>query len=183
MQIVSISVEQQVKFSKGAGDFEAPGKPANQLVKLRKSSQQMILPEIRKCSKSDHSMGDNRYSCFRSFGAIFQPLWRKNSHNMAIFHHFLTFLATFLVITTTFMDKTCTERTQTLVTCMVGGTDPFCPSPGAYYGARGVQNMAILGVNTRLLWQACYGGRAAPPSPPHPPQYPPTQKKHIQQIN
>ena len=122
----------------------------------------MILPEIRKCSKSDHSMGDNSYSCFRSFGAIFQPLWRKNSHNMAIFHHFLTFLATFLVITTTFMDKTCTERTQTLVTCMVGGTDPFCPSPGAYYGARGVQNMAILGVNTRLLWQACYGVRTQP---------------------
>ena len=81
---------------------------------------------------------------------------------MAIFHHFLTFLATFLVITTTFMDKTCTERTQTLVTCMVGGTDPICPSPGAYYGARGVQNMAILGVNTRLLWQACYGVRTQP---------------------
>ena len=45
--------------------------PLKHLVKLRKSSQQMILPEIRKCSKSDHSMGDNRYSCFRSFGAIF----------------------------------------------------------------------------------------------------------------
>ena len=81
---------------------------------------------------------------------------------MAIFHHFLTFLATFLVVTTTFMDKTCTERTQTLVTCMVGGTDPFCPSAGAYYGARGVQNMANLGVNTGLLWQACYGVRTQP---------------------
>ena len=80
---------------------------------------------------------------------------------LAMFHHLLTFLA-FLVITTTFMDKTCTERTQTLVTCMVGGTDPFCPSPGAYYGARGVQNMAILGVNTGLLWQACYGVRTQP---------------------
>ena len=45
---------------------------------------------------------------------------------------------------------------------MVGGTDPFCPSAGAYYGARGVQNMAILGVNTGLLWQAFYGVRTQP---------------------
>ena len=115
----------------------------------------MILPDIRNCSKSDHSMGDNRYSCFRSFGAIYQPLWLKNSHNMAIFHHFLTFL----VVTTTFMDKTWTERTQTLVTCMVGGTDPFCPSPGTYMAQGGAQNMVILGVKTGLLWRACYGAR------------------------
>ena len=81
---------------------------------------------------------------------------------MAIFHHFLTFLATFLVVTTTFMDKTCAERTQTLVTCMVGGNDPFCPSPGAYYGTGAVQNMAILGVKTGLLWRACYGVRTQP---------------------
>ena len=122
----------------------------------------MILPGIRNCSKSDHSMGDNRYSCCRSFGAIYQPLWLKNSHNMAIFHHFLTFLATFLVVTTTFMDKTCTERTQTLVTCMVGGTDPFCPSPGTYMAQGGVQKMAILGVKTGVLWRACYGVRTRP---------------------
>ena len=74
---------------------------------------------------------------------------------MAIFHHFLTFLATFLVVTTTFMDKTCAERTQTLVTCMVGGTDPFCPSPGSYVAQGGVQKMAILGVKTGVLWRAC----------------------------
>ena len=70
---------------------------------------------------------------------------------MAIFHHFLTFLATFLVVTTTFMDKTCAERTQTLVTCMVGGNDPFCPSPGTYMAQGGVQKMAILGVKTGVL--------------------------------
>ena len=45
--------------------------PLKHLVKLRKSSLQMILPDIRKCSKSDHSMSDNRFSCFRSFGAIY----------------------------------------------------------------------------------------------------------------
>ena len=76
---------------------------------------------------------------------------------MAIFHHFLTFLATFLVVTTTFMDKTCTERTQTLVTCMVGGTDPFCPSPGAYYGTGGGPKYGYFGGENRavmagLLW-------------------------------
>ena len=81
---------------------------------------------------------------------------------MAIFPHFWTFLVTFLVVTTTFMHITSTERTQTLVTCMVGGTDPFCPSPGAYYGTGGVQNMAILGVKTGLLWRACYGVRTQP---------------------
>ena len=31
------------------------------LVKLRRSCQQMILPDIRKCSKSDQIMGANRY--------------------------------------------------------------------------------------------------------------------------
>ena len=31
------------------------------LVKLRRSCQEMILPDIRKCSKSDQIMGANRY--------------------------------------------------------------------------------------------------------------------------
>ena len=62
-----------------------------QLVKLRKSSLVMILPDIRKCSKSDQNLVANRYSCFWSLGAIWQPLWLKNSHNVAIFSHFFTF--------------------------------------------------------------------------------------------
>ena len=40
------------------------------LVKLRWSCLQMILPDIRKCSKSDRIMGANRYSCCKSLGAI-----------------------------------------------------------------------------------------------------------------
>ena len=87
-----------------------------QLVKLRKSSLVMILPDIRKCSKSDQNLVANRYSCFWSLGAIWQPLWLKNSHNMAIFPHFLTFSVTFLVAMTTFMHKTCAERTKTFLT-------------------------------------------------------------------
>ena len=84
------------------------------------------------------------------------------SHNMAIFPHFWTFLVTFGVVTTTFMHITCTERTQTLVTCMVDGTHPFCPSPGTYMAQGGIQNMAIFWVKTGLLWRACYGARTQP---------------------
>jgi len=86
-----------------------------QLVKLRKSSLVMILPDIRKCSKSDQNLVANRYSCFWSLGAIWQPLWLKNSHNVAIFSHFLTFSVTFLGAMTTFMHKTSTERTKTFL--------------------------------------------------------------------
>ena len=75
----------------------------------------MILPDIRKCSNSDQNLVTNRYSCFWSLGAIWQPLWLKNSHNMAIFPHFLTFSVTFLVAMTTFMHKTSTERTKTFL--------------------------------------------------------------------
>ena len=86
-----------------------------QLVKLRKSSLVMILPDIRKCSKSDQNLVANRYSCFWSLGAIWQPLWLKNSHNVAIFSHFFTFSVTFLGAMTTFMHKTSTERTKTFL--------------------------------------------------------------------
>ena len=86
------------------------------LVKLRRSCQEMILPDIRKCSKSDQIMGANRYLCCKSLGAIRQSLWPKNSHNMAIFPYFLTSLVTFLVVRTTFMHLSSTERTQTLLT-------------------------------------------------------------------
>ena len=78
---------------------------------------------------------------------------------MAIFPHFLTYFITLFVVATTYMQLTSTERTQTLVTCMVGGTDPFCPSPGTYMAQGGAQNMVILGVKTGLLWRACYGAR------------------------
>merc|ERR1712208_99472 len=87
--------------------------PLMHLVKLRKSSQVMILPDIRKCSNSDQNLVTNRYSCFWRLGAIWQPLWLKNSHNMAIFPHFLTFSVTCLVAMTTFMHKTSTDRTKT----------------------------------------------------------------------
>ena len=78
---------------------------------------------------------------------------------MAIFPHFLTYFITLFAVATTYMQLTSTERTQTLVTCMVGGTDPFCPSPGTYMAQGGAQNMVILGVKTGLLWRACYGAR------------------------
>ena len=42
----------------------------------------------------------------------------QNSHNMAIFPHFLAFLVTFLVVRTTFMRLTSTERTQRPVTVL-----------------------------------------------------------------
>ena len=75
---------------------------------------------------------------------------------MAIFPHFLTYFITLFAVATTYMQLTSTERTQTLVTCMVGGTDPFCPSPGTYMAQGGAQNMAILGVKIGLLWQASH---------------------------
>ena len=71
---------------------------------------------------------------------------------MAIFPHFLTYFITLFVVATTYMQLTSTERTQTLVTCVVGGTDLFCPSPGTFMALGGVQNMAIWGVKTGLLW-------------------------------
>ena len=78
---------------------------------------------------------------------------------MAIFHHFFTFLVTFLVVTTTFMDKTCTERTQTLVTCMVGGTDPFCPSPGTYMAQGGGSKYGYIGGKNRAAMAAALWGK------------------------
>ena len=75
---------------------------------------------------------------------------------MAIFPHFLTYFITLFVVATTYMQLTSTERTQTLVTCVVGGTDLFCPSPGTFmalggpkYGYLGGKNRAVL---AGLLW-------------------------------
>ena len=56
--------------------------PLKHLVKLRKSCEQMILPDIRKCSNLVQNMVANRYSFFWGLGAIWQPLWLKNSHNI-----------------------------------------------------------------------------------------------------
>ena len=44
-------------------------------------------------------------------GAPYEPLWLKNSHDKAIFSHFLTLLAAVIP----FMHKTCTERTKTFL--------------------------------------------------------------------
>ena len=72
--------------------------PLKHRVKLRKSSQQMILPDIRKCSNLVQNMVANRYSCFWGLGAIWQPLWLKNSHNMAIFSIFWPFRSLFWLL-------------------------------------------------------------------------------------
>ena len=89
-------------------------------------------------------MGANRYSCCKSLDAISQHLWLKNSHNMAVFPHFLAFLLTLLVAMTTFFTITYTERVQTLVTTIGWwyGTD-LAISKHLYIWEVGVKNMAI----------------------------------------
>ena len=119
--------------------------PLKHLVKLRKSCVQMILPDIRKCSNLVQNMVANRYSCFWGLGAIWQPLWLKNSHNMAIFHHFLTFSVTFLVAMTSFMHKTCTERTETFLIHRTIDEVPFLPFPGTYPGVQGSKKWLFYG--------------------------------------
>ena len=121
--------------------------PLKHLVKLRKSCVQMILPDIRKCSNLVQNMVANRYSCFWGLGAIWQPLWLKNSHNMATFHHFLTFSVTFLVAMTSFMHKTCTERTETFLIHRTIDEVPFFAISRHLSRGPGVQKMAILWVN------------------------------------
>ena len=135
------------KFSTNAIGWSKKLVPLKHLIKLRKSCVQMILPDIRKCSNSVHNMVANRYSCFWGLGAIWQPLWLKNSHNMAIVPHFLTFLVTFLVAMTTFMHKTCTERTKTvLIHRTIDEYTFFAISRHLY---------RVLGVQNGLTWQAC----------------------------
>ena len=126
--------------------------PLKHLVKLRKSCVQMILPDIRKCSNLVQNMVANRYSCFWGLGAIWQPLWLKNSHNMAIFHHFLTFSVTFLVAMTSFMHKTCTERTETFLIHRTIDEVPFLPFPGTYPGVQGSKNGYFM-ATSRPKWQ------------------------------
>ena len=79
----------------------------------------------------------------------------QNSHNMAIFPHFLAFLVTFLVVRTTFMRLTSTERTQRPVT----HTGWYCWTIWTIVkhssGVGGVQNMAIFMAKTRSRWRGC----------------------------
>ena len=61
-------------------------------------------------------MGSNRYSGWKSLGAMRPPLWLGKSHHMGFFLHFFAFLVTLLAVRTTVMFTLGTERTQTLVT-------------------------------------------------------------------
>ena len=52
----------------------------------------------------------NRYSCGISLGAIRAALMAKNSHNMAIFLHFLALLVIVLGVVITVMNALGTKR-------------------------------------------------------------------------
>ena len=62
--------------------------PLKHLVKLRKSSLQMILPDIQKCSKSDHSMGDNRYCVLCVWHCLFRELCELRCVALMTLHRF-----------------------------------------------------------------------------------------------
>ena len=63
---------------------------------------------------------------------------------MAIFPYFFTSLATFLVVRTTFMHLSSTERTQTLLTHVGSRYWAIFALSGHLYGAGGVQSRAIF---------------------------------------
>ena len=75
----------------------------------------------------------------------------QNSHNMAIFPHFLAFLVTFLVVRTTFMRLTSTERTQRPVTHAVWWCWTIWTIVKHSSGVGWVQNMAIFMAKTFLV--------------------------------
>ena len=99
-------------------------------------------------------MGSNRYSGWKSLGAMRPPLWLENSHHMAIFLHFLAFLVTLLAVRTTVMFTLGSERTQTLVTHVGWWRGAIFALSRYLSGAGGVQNMAILGVKIKPIWRA-----------------------------
>ena len=72
---------------------------------------------------------------------------------MAIFLHFLAFLATLLVVRTTVMLTLGSERAQTLVTHVGWWYGAIFALPRHRSGVRGVQNMAIFWSKSGL-----YGG-------------------------
>ena len=109
---------------KGAGASEAPSQTKEEF----SANDTSRHPKVFKLRP---------YSCFWSLGAIWQPLWLKNSHNVAIFSHFLTFSVTFLGAMTTFMHKTSTERTKTFLIHRTIDEVPFLPFPGTYPGVKG----------------------------------------------
>merc|ERR1712112_562216 len=71
-------------YLKGSGAFEAPCQTKEEF----SANDTSRHPKVFKLRP---------YSCFWSLGAIWQPLWLKNSHDMAIFPHFFTSSVTFLV--------------------------------------------------------------------------------------
>ena len=79
----------------------------------------------------------------------------QNSHNMAIFPHFLAFLVTFLVVRTTFMQLTSTERTQRPVTHAVWWCWTIWTIVKHSSGVGWVQNMAIFMAKTTPRWLGC----------------------------
>ena len=114
----------------------------------------MILPDIQNCSKSDQITSANSYWCFWCHGALWQPLWLKNSHSMAIFCHFLTFLVTFSAAVIPFMHKTCAERTKTFLIHRTIDEYTFFAISRHLYRVPGVQN-GPFGTKNGLTWQAC----------------------------
>merc|ERR1711895_4930 len=64
-------------YLKGSGAFEAPCQTKEEF----SANDTSRHPKVFKLRS---------YSCFWSLGAIWQPLWLKNSHDMAIFPHFFT---------------------------------------------------------------------------------------------
>ena len=98
----------------------------------------------------DQIMGANRYSCENSSGAVRLPLWRTNSHNMAISpSSFFAFLVTLLAVTNTVMLTLGISCTQTLVTRLGW----WYGAVFALSGAGVVQTMAIFRSKSGL-----YGG-------------------------
>ena len=99
-------------------------------------------------------MGANRYWCENSFRAIRLLLWRSDSHNMAIFPHFLASLVILLAVTTTVMLTLGISRTQTLVTHMGLWCEAIFALSRHPSRAGGGQTWLIFWVKTRPLLQA-----------------------------
>ena len=119
----------------------------------------MILPDIRKCPKSDQIMGANRYSCCKSLGAIRQSLWPKNSHNMAIFPYFFYLFGHFFGCQDhIYASIQRRANPDTPDTCGVKVWGHFCLLRSHLWRRRGPKQ-SYFGVKIGLLWQACYGVR------------------------
>ena len=107
-------------------------------------------------------MGANRYWCENSFRAIRLLLWRSDSHNMAIFPHFLASLVILLAVTTTVMLTLGISRTQTLVTHMGSWCEAIFALSRHPSRAGGGQTWLIIEVKTRPLWRTSSRVRKPP---------------------